>query len=566
MLKIRNGDWKLLVGFSGSLLVLILLVFDWLKPLEMLSYDLRFKLRGAQKSLPSIAIVEIADDSIQAFGRWPWARKYHGALISILSQSGAAAVLYDVLFTEPSDAPDDAVLEAALKVSGKVYLPCAFEVEKKDGQLVYGTEYKPLEQFSRWAKGLGQINIQPDSDGVIRRIPLVIEREGKFYPSIALQVYLDHEGVPFERLKFIKGKPIEVPLPDGRFMRIAVDRNYQMLINWAGVWNDTFRHYSFAEVIRAFKQKSRGETPSLNLDEFKDSFSLVGLTAIGLTDLKPVPIEPIYPGIGVHANALQNLLERKWIRALDKSGNAALMLIAALVTSLGLLRRKPVSGAVFTLTIVLLYFAVSYVSLAVWGVWISAVYPILAIIFNYLATTIYTQVTLAIERTRLFNLATRDGLTGLFNIRHFKLLLEAEFNSSKEKKKPLCVIMSDIDHFKKFNDTYGHQVGDLVIRETGKVFRASGRDLDVPARYGGEELIMMLPNTRIEDAAMVAERIRKNVESHEYKDEKGSYKVTVSLGVSCLNVDSNIEELIKRADEALYKSKEGGRNRVEVSN
>ncbi|MBI4970579.1 MAG: GGDEF domain-containing protein [Candidatus Omnitrophica bacterium] len=162
-------------------------------------------------------------------------------------------------------------------------------------------------------------------------------------------------------------------------------------------------------------------------------------------------------------------------------------------------------------------------------------------------------------------MATRDGLTGLFNIRHFKLLLEAEFADSKAKNKPLCVIMSDIDHFKKFNDTYGHQVGDLVIRDTAKVFRASGRELDVAARYGGEELIMMLPNTRLEDAGQVAERIRKNVESHEYKDEKGTYSVRVSLGVSCLSQDANMEELIKRSDDALYVSKENGRNRVTLS-
>ena len=565
MFKLRNGDLKLVVGFGASLIVLALLVFDFLKPLELLTYDIRFRLKPFHASSIGVNIAEISEDSIQALGRWPFARKFHGAFISVISKYKPKAILYDVLFTEPSDPIDDQTLAVALKQSGLVYLPYAFELEDVNGKIEYGKEFRPLPEFAEWAKGEGHINIQPDSDGVIRRIPLIIERAGKMYPSVALELVLHELGTDFNSIKAVKGKWLYIPHPKKGSIRIPIDDHYQMLINWNGRWKDTFNHYSFVEAIQAYKQAAQGIPPVIDLEKFTDQFCLVGLTAIGLTDLKPIPIEPVYPGVGVHATVIQNILEGRWIIPFGKKENGALLLILGIFTSLGLLRRRPVSGAVFTLVTVLVYLLISYLALVIWGIWISAVYPVAAIILNYFATTLYAQIMLAMEKNRLFNLATRDGLTGLYNIRHFKLLLEAEFADSKAKNKPLCVIMSDIDHFKKFNDTYGHQVGDLVIRDTGKVFRASGRELDIPARYGGEELIMMLPNTKLEDAGLVAERIRKNVESHEYKDEKGTYSVRVSLGVSCLENDESMDALIKRADDALYVSKEAGRNRVTLS-
>ncbi|HEO63755.1 MAG TPA: GGDEF domain-containing protein, partial [Candidatus Omnitrophica bacterium] len=193
-------------------------------------------------------------------------------------------------------------------------------------------------------------------------------------------------------------------------------------------------------------------------------------------------------------------------------------------------------------------------------------YPIFSIFASYILATTYTQALQSLEKTRLFNQATRDGLTGLFNVRHFKLMLEGEFkNVSSKKTKPLSVAMSDIDHFKNLNDTHGHQAGDTVLAEIAKIMHSACRATDVVGRYGGEEFIVMFTGADKEVAARVAERIRSEVEQMRFKFEKGTYKPTISLGVAQYAGDENAtDDLIKKADTALYEAKEGGRNQVRV--
>jgi two-component system, cell cycle response regulator len=129
------------------------------------------------------------------------------------------------------------------------------------------------------------------------------------------------------------------------------------------------------------------------------------------------------------------------------------------------------------------------------------------------------------------------------------------------------LILTDIDHFKKFNDTHGHQIGDLVLRETAACFKAAGLDKDAMlARYGGEEFVVVLPQVAKADAAHVAELLRRAVEAREYATDKGVLKVTISLGVSSFPEDARRKpQLIESADHALYRAKHAGRNRVQVA-
>jgi len=562
--EVRKGDIKLFIGLIGSLLILLLFLFNLLKPLELLSYDFYQRIKPERVSHPQIAIIEIADDGIQAFGRWPWDRKYHGALVSILAGLSVEAVLFDILFSEAAEPQDDKIFEVALKQNPVAYLPYAFEAVKDNGKIHYETQYRPIEQFRPWVKGSGHINIESDDDGVNRQFSLIIEREGEIYPSISFQACLDHWGVSFEDVVIRKGKWIEVPLPDEKNMRIPIDKRYRTWINWVGRWESTFKHYSFVDIIRSFKQVKEGIEPVIDLEEFKDKICLVGLTAIGLSDIKIIPLQPIYPGIGVHANVIQSILEGKFITPMGKGVNALLVLFLGFLTSFSLFRKKTALSMIFIIGLFVVYIAISFVLLCFYGIWISLVAPLLSILTNFIFATLYSEVQLAIEKKKLFKLATRDGLTGLFNIRHFTLFLDAEVQKWQHKNaKPFSVIMSDIDHFKKFNDTYGHQVGDLVLRECAKSFRLSVRELDIVGRYGGEEFIILLPETPLEEAMPVAERVRKNIELRPIKDGKNNYKVTISLGVACFTgKESKSGELVKRADAALYEAKDGGRNKV----
>lgn len=164
-------------------------------------------------------------------------------------------------------------------------------------------------------------------------------------------------------------------------------------------------------------------------------------------------------------------------------------------------------------------------------------------------------------------LAITDGLTGLYNRRYFQQMIDIEFARSKRYCSDLSIALFDIDHFKRVNDTYGHQFGDKVLAEISKIIQNFLRKTDYVARYGGEEFIAVLPETDLTSAMIPMERLRQAIESHSFKYGNESIKVTVSIGISAVTPDILLDdELIKRADQALYLAKQNGRNRVEYYN
>ena len=171
---------------------------------------------------------------------------------------------------------------------------------------------------------------------------------------------------------------------------------------------------------------------------------------------------------------------------------------------------------------------------------------------------------LELMNKRLRKLSITDGLTELFNHRHIHELLQEEFERSNRSGEPIAVAMLDLDHFKKVNDTYGHPTGDVILYETAQILRETAREIDMPGRYGGEEFIVILPNTVEDAAARFAERVRQRVNEHAFRDEATEVRMTLSCGVASFPGDGieSPETLLKRADEALYRAKESGRNRM----
>ena len=156
--------------------------------------------------------------------------------------------------------------------------------------------------------------------------------------------------------------------------------------------------------------------------------------------------------------------------------------------------------------------------------------------------------------------AKTDSLTGLSNRRAFDDELKRRLGEWQRKGTPCTLVLMDIDFFKKFNDTHGHQVGDEVLRQVAKVLTKQSREMDVPCRYGGEEFAAILPGTDAINACKVAERIRAAIEASTTTCEGKTLKVTCSLGVSQFLADDDVPRLIRRADDALYTSKKAGRN------
>ena len=183
--------------------------------------------------------------------------------------------------------------------------------------------------------------------------------------------------------------------------------------------------------------------------------------------------------------------------------------------------------------------------------------------------TLASQAGVAVENARLFaevqRLATTDALTGLFNRRHFFATAERELERAVRYQRSVSAIMLDVDHFKRFNDTYGHAVGDEVLRVVARCCREVVRNVDVVGRYGGEEFGVLVPEMSLDEACtQIAERIRARISETQVDTEHGALSVSVSLGVSAWRTGDDLSNLLKRADEALYRAKANGRNRVEA--
>ena len=171
-------------------------------------------------------------------------------------------------------------------------------------------------------------------------------------------------------------------------------------------------------------------------------------------------------------------------------------------------------------------------------------------------------------RAQMHDLATVDPLTGAVNRRQFFTQSRKFFESESERQGKISILMLDVDRFKSFNDTYGHAVGDQVLVNLVRVLLDALRKQDVLARFGGEEIVVYLPDTALEAAVHIAERLRALIETTSIQTDAGPLSITISLGVSWAaeNMTLSIEDVVRQADSAMYRAKNGGRNRVEVWN
>ena len=346
---------QLLLGLGGALIAIVLAagLDDLFQSWELKTYDFRLRLRGPIETAPALVMVDADDAGAARYGRWPWDRSVHAAMIDFLSSRGAGVIAYDILFARPGDHNADLALAGAVKSAGNVIFPAAVSLsESADAAAVRDAGFAlknsvpssaaaaqffavddsipPLPQLALAAGALGHIAANRDIDGVVRRVPLLVRYRKKLMPSLALQAVLNYLSVPASGVGVVRGYVI---LEQARFpetaetvdLRIPIDRKGQMLINYAGRWTETFKHASFATVLSGEPSSGQGE-------DLRGRLVLVSNTLSG-HDIKPIPIEKDYPGGGIHANIINTLLTRNFLKETHKSTNHALILLLCLATA-----------------------------------------------------------------------------------------------------------------------------------------------------------------------------------------------------------------------------------------
>jgi len=260
------------------------------------------------------------------------------------------------------------------------------------------------------------------------------------------------------------------------------------------------------------------------------------------------------------------------------------ILVAALIPIRQLMKQLPpgqIRNRWRVLTILIAGFIIGYLSyvLIFWNQQTELADFIVPIVFFFgacfvwVTTTLSLQTAMDVRRVSLLEYENiTDPLMGIYNRRYMERRLQSEIARAQRYTLPLSVLLLDIDHFKNVNDCYGHQAGDLVLSYLGKLTLNAIRESDIATRYGGEELLVIAPNTTLSAATTQAERLRLYIESHEFvlaSEASGlqAIRTTVSIGVASLDSETNnIEKLLAVADAALYRAKQEGRNCVIAGN
>lgn len=338
---------------------------------ELDTLDLRFRLRPAIERTDKVVIVEIDNDTIKKYGRFPIDRGYHARLVEALSRAGAKAVVFDMFFSEPQRGDDE--FKLAMRLAGNVYLPYVFELEPAvAGALPHASKLSSQNQegLARAAKAMGYINVIPDSDGKFRRVPLFIDYQGITYPSIAYQVGADFLKRDLSR-------------------KIPLDENGNVIVNFAGKWTDSFEHFSYAEIIEA---AAAGKETLLDLKIFKGKICLVGLTADGTTDLHPSPLEPVYPSIGMHADILNSMVNKKFIARASKGLNMGILFLLCALVAVVSIKATPVHAFGMLLEIMAVFMVISVMLFNKLGLWVDVFYPLIVALIFYVVCILYKSI------------------------------------------------------------------------------------------------------------------------------------------------------------------------------
>ncbi len=559
--------------------------------MENRTFDMRQSILARDKTRkPSekIVIVTIDDASyeyvLNRYGEWPLPRDVYSKLAEYIEASKPQSIAFDLMFVKSlksSKEADNAIINTISKYKNiytamnfdnqetslrkppilpeKISIPIENNSKNVDfSYQEYNNCRKILDELINNTNNIGITNVSRSDDGILRKMPIAVRYKDKFYPQLGFAVglhYLNQNNI-YNDSKIIIDKNSKIRLGD---RVIPIDFDGSVILNWYG-GRGSYKYIPLYKLIQA----AEGEKGAEQFD-FKDKIVYIGTTAVSLFDIKTVPVSKTYPGVEVQATYVNNIIDNNFIIRYDGWITLLVGLILSILTIIIVLNETSVIiGALASSTVYILYLLANYFAMKYFNIWLDVVYPLLFTVSAFMLAYIIKYLIKARDFEQQYLLATTDGLTELYNHRYFQEQMKQMVDSCARYETSFSLIILDIDFFKKFNDTFGHQAGDAVLRQVAQTLKKNVRASDIVCRYGGEEMSIILSNTDYETAVSTAQKICDRVSSHHFHLPNGKEaSVTISLGVSTYPQDGiTPSELIDAADKHLYKAKEEGRNRV----
>lgn len=559
---------------------------NFIDTIENRTFDLRQSIlinEGTKKANQDIVIVAIDDATyeyiLDNYGEWPLPRDTYAKIVNYLEKQNPRIIAFDLMFVKSLKSKNqaDKELTEIFKKYNNVFTSMNFDNQSEDlrippnlpqkltidiknnskidfSQLTYKNCRTIIDEIINATSNIGIINVSRSDDGILRKMPLVVKYKNDYYPQLALKVGLNYLGE--NQTSFEIDKHSEFKLGD---RKIYLDNDGSAILNWYGPAG-TYTYIPMYQLIKAVN----GEKTELDYN-FSNKIIYFGTTAASLFDIKTVPTGKIYPGVEVQATYVNNIIDNNFIKKVNRGYTIALSILLALFIASVVTRvSSAFTASMMSLSAYFIYILVAYYSMKYENLWLEVVYPLIFSIAAFTFAYVVKYLIKSRDFEQQYKLATTDGLTELYNHRYFQEQIRMQIEQSKRYNHNFSLIIIDIDFFKKFNDTFGHQSGDAVLRQVAQTLKKNVRATDIVCRYGGEEMSIILPNTGKDEAFSTAQKICERVASKKFKlagDKETN--VTISLGVSTFPYDGdNAPAIIEAADKRLYNAKNNGRNQV----
>lgn len=557
--------------------------------IENRTFDLRqnVMIKERSKAVSDKIVIVAIDDAtyeyiLDRYGEWPLPRDVYARLVDYIEKQNPQSIAFDLMFVKSmkSNPNADKMLVYMMKKYDNVFVSMnlddqspdlrtppelpdtiSIKIDNKSSNVNFDAQTYTncrtiIEDILKNSSNIGMINVTRADDGILRKMPALVKYQDKFYPQLGLKVGMDYLNLKTDKLEIDTNS--NLILGD---RKIYLDEDGSAILNWYGP-QETYEYIPMFKLIQVVNGKH-----SVQGFDFKDKIVYFGTTASSLFDIKTVPSSKIYPGVEVQATYVNNIIDNNFIRRLDKSFTVFFGVLLAIITICIVMNEgSAFVGSLAAFSVYLLYVFAAYYAMKYFNLWIDIIYPLLLAIVTFISAYIVKYLIKSRDFEQQYVLATTDGLTDLYNHRYFQEQMRMMIEASKRYETSFSLIILDIDFFKKFNDTFGHQAGDAVLRQVAQTLKKNIRSTDIACRYGGEEMSIILPKTDHEIAIFTANKICARVSSKQFKLPNGrETSVTISLGVSTFPVDGTTpEELIEAADKRLYHAKHNGRNQVGV--